>query len=202
MTRFSSLNLEHGFRMIYTRRLCTLMFLGLAIAFSPVDGKSAVAEEVIAVLDLGKILARSNAMKKAEEKIAALEQQYRESQKAREQAFRDEEQKLLQQRAILSPEAFSTKRDEFRSRARDFQTEVRAKIRQFSLTRANVVRDIETALEPIVSKIAKSVKADMILERKQVLFSAKTLDISDSIVTAFNKAVPSIPVKLVPLQKK
>lgn len=200
--RYSSLNSEPGSKMslLNKSRLVTFCVI-FAISVFVATGNSS-ASNVVAVIDLGKILAQSKAMKDAHQQISSLENAYKESQKNRENAFREEEQKLLQQRAILAPEAYTEKRDAFRSKARDFQNEVRAKLRQFALTRSDIVLKVETALEPIVSKIAKSVKADMILEKKQILFAATEIEITDQIISDLNKKLPKIKVKLVALPKK
>ncbi|MEP3245886.1 MAG: OmpH family outer membrane protein [Sneathiella sp.] len=201
MKYFSS-NSERASNMaVFRKNSC----LYLAAALLPVlllCSSLSRAAETVAILDFGKILIQSTAMKDAHDQIALMEEQYKKSQTIKESAFREEEQKLLQQRSILTPDAFSKKRDAFRDKARRFQSDVRLKLRQFALTRSSVVQQVETTLEPIVSKIAKSVKADMILEKKQILFAATEIEITDQIISDLNKKLPKIKVKLVALPKK
>ncbi len=201
MKYFSS-NSERAFNMyIFKKNSCLFLAAALLPVFLLCSSLSHAAQTV-AILDFGKILIQSTAMKDAHDQIALMEEQYKKNQTIKESAFREEEQKLLQQRAILTPDAFSKKRDAFRDKARRFQSDVRLKLRQFALTRSSVVQQVETALEPIVSRVAKSVKADMILEKKQILFAATEIEITDQIISDLNKKLPKIKVKLVALPKK
>jgi len=202
MTKFSNLNLEQGFNMHRAR--CNAVFLFLFLVFSVVatGSNSASAKEKIAVIDLGFVLSKSTAMRTADKQIAAMEAAYKKEKEAKEISLRDEEQKLRQQRAIITPESFSQKRENFSKRVRAHQISVRQKAQQFVATRLKAVETLEKAMEPVVSKIANKVGADVIVERKRTFFTLKSLDISKSVLVELNKALPTIKIKLVELPKK
>ncbi|WP_415237489.1 OmpH family outer membrane protein [Sneathiella sp.] len=153
----------------------------------------------IAVLDLGAVLSKSKAMKDADMKISAMEKNFKAKNEIAQNKLREEEQQIAQQRAILAPDVFVKKRDAFRKKAADFNRNARLKLRQFALTRSDTVKKIEKTMEPIVSKIAKSVGATMIVEKKQILFGETKLEITDLVVADLNAKLPSVSVKLVPL---
>ncbi|MCG8492303.1 MAG: OmpH family outer membrane protein [Sneathiellales bacterium] len=201
MTKSSNWILEPGSKM--NKFIFATAFFFALLAAMNINPSSAKADRIyVAVLDLGYVLKSSKAMKSADQQIQALEAQFLADRKEKENALREEEQKLQQQRVLLSPDAFSKKREEFSARVQNHRQAIQNKGRQFALTRSATVANIEKALEPIVSAVAKRVGANLIVERKQTIFNAKTLDISEQVAAELNKKLPTIKVTLVELPKK
>jgi outer membrane protein len=195
----SSLNLEPDSKMNFFNMFNKLGFAILLGLFCVTSVAHAQDAQNIAVLDLGAVLSKSKAMKDADMKISAMEKNFKAKNEIAQNKLREEEQQIAQQRAILAPDVFVKKRDAFRKKAADFNRNARLKLRQFALTRSDTVKKIEKTMEPIVSKIAKSVGATMIVEKKQILFGETKLEITDLVVADLNAKLPSVSVKLVPL---
>jgi outer membrane protein len=195
----SSLNLEPDSKMNFFNMFNKLGFAILLGLFCVTSVAHAQDAQNIAVLDLGAVLSKSKAMKDADMKISAMEKNFKAKNEIAQNKLREEEQQIAQQRAILAPDVFVKKRDAFRKKAADFNRNARLKLRQFALTRSDTVNKIEKTMEPIVSKIAKSVGATMIVEKKQILFGETKLEITDLVVADLNAKLPSVSVKLVPL---
>lgn len=202
MTKFSNLNLEQGSKMIRTIWHIKKLMLLSGLVLMIFGNSQALADQKVAIIDLGLILSKSKALTKADKDLSAMEAAYKKEREAKESKLRDEEQKLRQQRAIISPEAFTKKREDFSKRVRAHQISVRVKGQQFAATRLKIVEKIEKAMEPIVSRIAKKVGADVIVERKKTFFALKILDISNQVLQGLNKSLPSIKVTLVKPPKK
>ncbi len=195
----SNLNLEPDSKMNFFYMFNKLGFAILLGLFCVTSVAQAQDAQNIAVLDLGAVLSKSKAMKDADMKISAMEKNFKAKNEIAQNKLREEEQQIAQQRAILAPDVFVKKRDAFRKKAADFNRNARLKLRQFALTRSDTVKKIEKTMEPIVSKIAKSVGATMIVEKKQILFGETKLEITDLVVADLNAKLPSVSVKLVPL---
>ncbi|MBL4906087.1 MAG: OmpH family outer membrane protein [Sneathiella sp.] len=178
------------------------LWIALFVAFSLVIPASAVKAEIVVILDLGKVLANSKAMTDINRQIKILETEIRAVGIEREKQLRDEQDELNRQRVILPPETFEQKKKAFNKKAKLFKNEMQSKLRQLALSRSVSINKIEKTMEPIVSKIAASVGATLILEKKQILFGAKNLDISSRIIKQLNAVLTTVPVKLVPLPKK
>mgnify|MGYP000462889926 CR=1 FL=1 len=154
----------------------------------------------IAVLDLGNIYLNSLAMQNLEEQLKSAEAKIRADMKAKEAAFREEKQTLEQQRAILAPEQFKVKVKELTAKGLKYRNDFQGKIRQLAESRSASIREIETLLEPIVSDVANSVGATMIIEKQKILFGTKKLNISEEVTKRLNAKVKKLKLVLVPLK--
>ncbi len=159
------------------------------------------AGQRIAIIDLGQVLVDSPAMKDVDRQLKELDAKLRSDAKSDEESFRERQLTLNQQRAIISPEQFSERQRALSTEMRDSRNELQAKIRQLAASRTAALKKIEDAMEPIVSKIAKQVGATVILERKQVVFVSKELNITASVSKELNRKLTKLPLKLVPLKK-
>lgn len=175
--------------------------LSFLLAFQ-VSIARAESSEVIVILDLGKVLSKSTAMADADKQLRQMDTDIRSEGVAREKKLREEQDEINRQRVILPPETFNKKLKEFGKKASGYKNEMQAKLKQLAFTRSAAINKIEKAMEPIVSKVAKSLNATMILEKKRILFAGKELDISEQVVTELNKKIPSIQLTLLPLPTK
>ncbi|MBE7637568.1 hypothetical protein GUA87_11985 [Sneathiella sp. P13V-1] len=176
-----------------------ILFAVAIIAFGPMYAEA--AGQRIAIIDLGQVLVDSPAMKDIDRQLKELDAKLRSDAKAKEENFRDRQLSLNQQRAILAPEQFSQKQNALSIEMRDSRNEFQMKFRQLAASRAEALKKIEKAMEPIVSKVAKQVGATIILERKQVIFVSKELNITAAVSKDLNRKLTKLPLKLVPLKK-
>jgi len=178
-------------------------FLGLLLATYIMCGTGSVhAQEVqkIAVLDLGNIYVNSLAMKDLETQIKAQEAKIKADLKIKEESFREEKQTLNQQRAILAPEQFSQKVKALSEKGLKYRNEFQLKVRQLAESRSAAIRKMEDLLEPIVSDVANSVGATMIIEKQKILFGTKKLNISEEVTKRLNAKVTKLKLVLVPIK--
>ncbi len=180
-----------------------LKLFGLLLAtFIIFETESVFAQEAqkIAVLDLGNIYFNSLAMKDLDAQIKAQETKIKTDMKAKEDSFRQEKQALDQQRAILAPEQFSSKVKALSEKGLKYRNEFQMKIRQLAESRSAAIRKMEDILEPIVSDVANSVGATMIIEKQKILFGTKKLNISEEVTKRLNAKVKKLKLVLVPLK--
>lgn len=176
---------------------------GLLLATFIIFGTGSVyAQEIqkIAVLDLGNIYINSLAMKDLETQLKAQEAKIKSEMKTSEESFREEKQTLDQQRAILSPENFSKKVKALSKKGLKYRNEFQLKVRQLAESRSAAIRKMEGLLEPIVSDVANSVGATMIIEKQKILFGTKKLNISEEVTRRLNAKVKKLKLVLVPLK--
>lgn len=154
----------------------------------------------IAVIDLGKILSQSAAMKNLNTQIKAEDDKLKKLAKDRENSFRKEQQDLAQQRTIISPEQFNQKSKALNDKGVGYRKEFQQKLKQLAESKSAAVKKIEAAMEPIVLQTAKKLGATMIVERKKTIFGAQSLDISEMIIKELNKKVKTMKFVLVPIK--
>jgi outer membrane protein len=184
----------------YSTFVSLLTGLLIAVSFSgPVLAQNGPR---IAILDLGKVLVTSLAMKDVDRQLKELDKKFRADATAQELKFKDEQQKLSQQRAILQPAPYAEKQKALSVKIRDYRNNLQGKIRQIASGRSEAIKRIEKKLEPIVAKVIKEVGADILLEKKQIIFGTKNLEITERVAELFNQSVKTMPVKLTPFKKK
>ena len=190
--------MKNNFNFVVRLSTFFVMFYCMTI----ISTSSVFAQNVqkIAILDLGLILYNSLAMKDIDLQLKAEDKKLKLSVKSREAEFRLEKQKLDQQRAILQPELFKEKVKALNETGLGYRNEFNSKLKQLAKSRTVAIRKIEKALEPIVSEVASSVGATMIVEKKKILFGAKNLNISDMVSDRLNKKLTKLKLELVPLK--
>lgn len=190
--------------MPYIRKYyLTIGAIGLSfLLFFQAHTVYAQSTEVIVILDLGKVLSKSKMMADADRQLKKMDADIRSEGVAREKSLREEQDELNRQRVILPPETFNKKMKAFGKKASGYKNEMQARLKQLAFTRSAAINTIEKTLEPIVSQVAKSVNATMILEKKKILFADKNLDISEMVVTELNKKMTTIQLKLLSLPIK
>jgi len=159
-------------------------------------------EQTVAILDLGKVLVNSLAMKDVDVQLKALDKKLKEDAKARETTFRKEQQELAQQRVILSPEQFQLKSKALSNKGRGYRNDYQKKLQQLAQSRSVAINKIEAAMEPIVSEVAKSVGATMIVEKKKILFGEKKLEVTSEVIKKLNAKLKKMKLVLVPLKSE
>lgn len=201
--RTSSLNLELVFKMLYLKNIkgYSAVFSVIVLLMTMPQNVLAQTDQTVALLDLGKVLSESIAMKSVNTQVKAMEEKFRNDGLDQEKRLKQEQEELAQQRVILSPAIFDQKKKAFNVKASEFRKKMQSMLKQIALSRSAAVNKIEKKMEPIVSKIARSVGATMIFEKKQILFGEKSLEITHLVVQELNATLKDVPVTLVPMTR-
>ncbi|MDG1859590.1 MAG: OmpH family outer membrane protein [Emcibacteraceae bacterium] len=111
-------------------------------------------------------------------------------------ALRAEEESLKSQSAIMPPEAYNQKVQEFQQKAAGYQRDVQIKSQQLEVAIAQANAEVERALKPILQKILQDTGATMLMEKALVLEQAPGLDVTTRVVEGLDLALPSLTVVL------
>ncbi len=175
--------------------------LAVIILLALVAPLTVSAQERIAVMDLGRVLVDSPAMQDIDKQLKAKDDALRADAKAKQTSFGERQTTLNQQRAILPPEQFSQKQRELATEMREYESEFKAKLRQLAASRNLAISKIEDKMEPIVKKVVNEVGASVLVEKKQVIFAAKELNITARVSQLLNQSLKSMKLEMVPLKK-
>ncbi len=187
-------------RNLLKRNLILGFFSTVAPLFMLTSATSAQQEQTIAILDLGQVLVSSLAMKDVDQQLKVFDKKLKDDAKAREISFRNEQDELAQQRVIISPEQYDSKSKALSAKGREYRLDFQNKVKQLAQSRSLAINKIEEAMEPIVSAVAKSVGATIIVEKKRILFGEKKLEITELVTDNLNAKLKKMKVVLVPLK--
>lgn len=173
-------------------------------AILTVGGAPAQAQEgmKIGIVDIQLVLRDSKAWKAVLPEIEKLRREFQNRVRDEERALREAEQELAQQRAILSPEVFTQKRRAFSEKASEAQRIVQERRRSLDQALNTTRTLIFENLAAVAQDVAKERNLSIVLDKKFVFLSAKSLDITPEIVSRLDKRLPSVSIKIDPNGKE
>lgn len=171
--------------------------LGTLLASAPIRAEAAgVPAPVIVVVDLQEIQREASAYKSIQQQLDAQREVYQNDISGQEEKLRSAEQELARQRAILSPEAFAQKRQEFESQVVEVQRSVQARMRVLDQARNDAVNEVQATLFQILAEVAGEEEANLVLAKQQALLVAKSLELTQAVMERLNERLPSVKVSI------
>lgn len=188
--------------------LCVVLAIGVATVPSPSvaqnagqgTGQGTGMGTAIAVVDVQGALRESDAAKKIQALINKRRQDYQRQVTEEEQALRQSEQDLQQQRSILSPDVYQQRLREFRDRVAEVQKSVQQRRRALDQAFTMSMNKVRDALVTVIAEIADERGAKVVLFKDHIVIAEKSLDISEEALHRLNDRLPSVPVDLPPLE--
>ncbi len=182
------------------RVLGLVTIIALAVAATAAVPADAAAQEhpetKVAILDFQRILRESAAALDIRAQIERQRQIYQEEITKQEQELRTIDQDLGRQRAILSAEAFAEKRREFEKRVAKVQQGMQTRKRELDKASEYGHKQVQGALVEIISELAGQRGFNLVLPRRQVIYSDVALNISDEVLVRLNERLPKVVVPL------
>lgn len=174
--------------------------LAIAIASAALPGAARAQQPVpaprIAILDHQRLMRESSAAIDIKTQLDKQRQKYQDEITKKEQKLREADQELSRQRAILAPEAFAQKRHEFEGRVAQVQRDVQARKRELDQAYEFGLRQVQKAVQDIILELAKERGFNLVLPRKQVIFAAQEMNITDEVLLRLNQKLPKVTIPL------
>jgi len=174
--------------------------LAVAILAVIVFSSAAMAQTTILVVDQARVLRDSDAGKHVQRQMKSIATQMDAEIKAQVQPLASERDNLVAELKNMSMEALKTRPD-LQQRAQDLQTkgqksqvEAAYKQKELEVTRQKALNKINAKLEAILEAIVKERNADVILDRSLVIYSGKTADITDVVISRLNAQMRTVSV--------
>jgi outer membrane protein len=188
----------------------TLAAAVAAIALTVPAAASAqnVADAKIAVVDTDRVYRECTACRAAQTQLQGLVTSARTRAQQLGQPMQSEAQSIEQAAAALRNQsgaartaaetALNSRVQQFQQRQTAAQQEVARLEQNIQSTQANVLRQINTALNPIVSQVMARRGANVALDTNATLARAANLDVTNDVLAALNAALPSVTVAPLP----
>lgn len=148
----------------------------------------------VAIVNMQRLMRDSNVAKSVMQQLESKRKSFQAELSAQESALQKEDQELMKQRSLLSPEAFEKKAVEFRKKATDIQKTMREKRmrmgKAYELATAEVLKKIQS----IVQVIAQQRKLRMVIPHSELLFYDANMDITNDVMQQLNKELPDYKV--------
>lgn len=184
-------------RHTYTAARFLILFVAIAL-FGWVGPASAQKLEApkIGIVDVQRVLNEAKAAKGIRPEIEKLRKQFQDHVREQEKTLRKAEQDLSQQRALLSRDAFNEKRRNFSEQANRAQQEVQDKRKMLDEAFNKTKNEILSNLVEVAQDVARTKDLNIVMEKRYVFISAKTLDITNDVLAALNKRLPKVTIEV------
>lgn len=174
------------------------MFAALAIGATLALAVPAAAQDKnlarIAILDVERVLTQSEAGKNALKQITDQRKRYQDEISKAEDQLRNEERELVQSRATLAAEAFDEKRRAFERKVQDTQRMVQQRSGTIDNMMRSAREQIGKAALAALQELIKERGFNVVLDRKQIVATDPSLEVTDEVMARVNKRLPSIKV--------
>lgn len=174
--------------------LSLLVALVLSLGLSALNPALSAEPQVIAILDMERILRESKAAKTLRTEVDKRRTTFQAELQNQENALRAADQELARQRAVLSAEAFAAKRKELQDQAAGLQQDFLKRQNEMEQLFGRGIGQVRDALAEVAREIASEQSIDLILLKATIVLATRDLDITDEALKRLDEKLPSISV--------
>jgi Skp family chaperone for outer membrane proteins len=149
---------------------------------------------IILFLDRGTVLRQSTVGKDMYAQVEALAKRMEAEFAPESKKLQADVQALQGQAAMMTPEARQAKVKELEGRRTAFQKKVQDRQNAIQAGLAKSRTEVEKALGPILEKIMVERAANLLLDRGLVVLGATDLDVTQTVISRLNQALPKVTV--------
>jgi Skp family chaperone for outer membrane proteins len=147
---------------------------------------------VIGIVDVPEIQRVSSAFTQVREEIERRRGKLNEDLQREQQRWRDEQQRLANERAGLTPEQLRNRERDLQDRITDSQRVLRERARDIEQLAQTALREIEQALGIVIRQVATSRNVNIVLPRPLVIFNEPPFDLTEEVAAQLNRMIPSV----------
>lgn len=146
----------------------------------------AQAASAILVMDEGRVFSTSDAGKSALAQLKTIGDQITAELDTERKSLAAERDRIGQQRATLTQDQLKARVGALEKRAANFERMAETKGKEMEATRANTIKTLNTALQPVLEEIVKARGASILLDKGNLIYASGTLEITDEVITKLN----------------
>ena len=160
-------------------------FLIIFIFFYFINNSHSI--EKIVYLDLDYILSNSN---KGKEILLNLDNKNKKNidlLKSKEELLKNEEEKLIKQKNILSDEAYKKKVQSLQEKINIYRSQKDQLVKEFKKTRESEINDFIKIVNNVLEEYVKVNSIDIVLNKKDIIMGKNSYNITENILKKVNE---------------
>jgi outer membrane protein len=175
--------------------LCGLM---APAGWAQSPGEPAAGQHLsVMVVDIQALLQNAKAAKMVRSQIEAKRAEYTKEIAHEEEGLRQERDKLQRQQGSLSAETLNAKGRAFQQKVNELDREVQAKRAALEKSNGDALQKLQQAMLKIIADIAKQRKANLVLQRTELVLFDRAFDVTDEVLQKLDEEMPSLTVNFV-----
>jgi Skp family chaperone for outer membrane proteins len=167
----------------------------IVFAFGALSINAAKAETPIAVIDLVKIIEKSEAGKDLQSKFKAKKEAVQKEATVYEKDLKSKEKTLLKDSKSLDKKAFEEKKAGFEKDLLKKREEVLKKNASLEKSKNEALKSIQAKVAQICADIAEAKKIQVILDRSAVVIAQQSLDLTADVIKKLDESMKSVTLK-------
>jgi Skp family chaperone for outer membrane proteins len=141
------------------------------------------------------ILSESNASKSLLIQLKDLETNQFEEFKIKEKKFKEDENKLLSSKNILSKEEFENKVNIFKKDLKNYQTKKNNIIINLKKKRNDEIILFIKRISPLINEFMNNNSIDILIEKKNIFIAKSNYDITNDVLDIINNEIKEFKIK-------
>ena len=152
------------------------------------------AEEKVAYIDMDLILSQSNASISLFSQLKKIETTQLESLNKKEKILKDNENKILSSKNILSNEEYVKKVNIFKKDLTNYQSKKKEIIRNFNIKQNNEIMRFIKLISPLINEYMDKNSISILIEKKNIFIAKSNYDITKNILEIINNEVKEFKI--------
>lgn len=157
---------------------------------------------VLAIVDVQRILNDSLAATSVRKQVEAQRAKFQSEIEKEENGLRQAEQDLTKARDQLTPDVYADREQQLRQRFLAVERHVQARRKALEQTLADSMNAVRKSLLEVVDTVAHEHGANLVLVKELVVWTDKSLDVTDEVLARLNQKLPQVAVKMAPEEKE
>ena len=151
----------------------------------------------VMVVDVQALLQNSKAAKMVRSQIEQKRGEYTKEISHQEETLRAERDAIQRQQASLSADALNQKGHEFQQKVNDLERNVQGKRQALEKSNGDALSKIQEEMLKIIADIAKQRKANLVLQRADLVLFDQSFDVTDEVLQKLDEQMPTLTVNFV-----
>jgi Skp family chaperone for outer membrane proteins len=182
-------NLGNNFLMLYLKKILLSVICLIYLT------SNLFAENKVAYIDLDKILVSTDSGKALFKQLNNLEKLELENLKNEEKAFKEEENKILSTKNLLTQDEYTKKVNAFKKKISVYQNKKKTIIDGLQKKRNTEVVRFLKMTNPLIESIMESNSIDILIEKKNVFIAKSNTDITNVVIDEINKNIKNFEIE-------
>ena len=152
------------------------------------------AEDKIGYIDMDLILSQSNASKSLFKQLSEIETTKFKDFKNIEKKFKDDENKIISSKNILSKDEYNKKVNTFKNDLKNYQTKKNKIINNFKIQKKNEIIRFIKLISPIINEYMEKNSIGILIEKKNIFIAKSNYDITKKILEIINEDISEFKI--------
>ena len=148
----------------------------------------------VLVVDVQSLLQNAKSAKMVRQQIEQKRNEFQKEMSHQDEQLRQERDALLRQQSSLSAEAYNQKVRDFQPKLNAFDRDMQAKRQVLEKANAEALEKIQEAMLKIINDIAKEKKANLVLQRSELVLFDPAFEVTDEVLQKLDEQLPTLAV--------